>query len=100
MPSQEFRAVIAIEPFDRKRQGFLDSLDLRHHAIGALVPGCPAFRPTGADVGHGQTPHEITRQAVTAMRHRVGLDKAWLRHIPYACLNGNMLLQQRARLGA
>lgn len=82
MPVQEFRPIVAIEPLDRKRQGFLDGLDLRHHTIGTLVPGCPAFRPAGADIGHGQTPHEIPRQAVTAMRHRVGLDKAGLGHIP------------------
>lgn len=40
-----------------------------------------------ADVGYGQAP----RQTVTAMRHRVGLDEAGLRHIPYPGLNGDML---------
>lgn len=87
MPSQEFAAVIAIESPDSKRQGFLNGLDLLHHAIRTLVPGCPAFGPSGAGIGHGQTPHEVARQAVAAMRHCVGLHEAGLCNIPYSRLN-------------
>ena len=32
-----------------------------------LVPGRTALRPTGAEVSHGQTPHEIAHQAIAAM---------------------------------
>lgn len=78
----------------------LNCLDLRHHAISSLVPGCPAFGPAGANIGHGQAPDEVSCQTVTAMRHRVGLDEAWLCDIPYPGLNRNMLLEQRAGLGA
>lgn len=94
MPCQEFRAVIAIEPLYLERQGFLNVLDLRHHAISAFIPGCPAFRPASADVSHGQTPYEVPRQTVAAMRHRIGLDEAGLGYIPYAGLNGDMFLKQ------
>ena len=93
MPSQEFRAVIAVESFDRERQGFLNGLDARHYTTRPFVPGRPTFRPTGTDVGHGQTPNEVACQAITAMRHRIGLDEAGLGDIPCACLNRDMLLE-------
>jgi len=88
MPGQEFRAVIAIEPLDLERQCFLNGFDLRHHAICALVPGSPAFRPAGADIGHGQAPHEVPRKTVAAMCHRVGFNKTVLGYIPHTSLNG------------
>jgi len=72
------RFLIAIEAFQREWQQLLDGLNLVQEALGALVPGGPAFGPAGNDIRHGQTPDEITGQRIATMGDGIGFDKAGL----------------------
>ena len=47
-----------------------------------------------------QTPDEITRQRIATVRHRIRLHEAGQRDIPMRGANRDLILQQRARLGA
>ena len=97
---EEFRAVVAIEAFQRERQQVLDGLNLFQDALRAFVPGGPAFGPAGDDVGHGQTPDEIAGQRIAAVGHGIGFDEARLSFVPVMSANRNLGFQQRTGLGA
>ena len=90
MVIQEFGTIIAIEAEQGERQPGFNILDLRRHAERAFIPGGTILGPAGQDIGHGQTPDEITGQGIAAVRHRIGFHKAG-HFLPYhGLLFGNL----------
>src|SRR5512141_1300304 len=50
MPIQELRAVIAVEPKQRERQGVFDILDLPENLCFAFAPDRSLFCPAGGNI--------------------------------------------------
>lgn len=100
MVIQEFGTIIAIKAEHGKRQPGFNILDLRRHAECTFIPGGAILGPAGQDIGHGQTPDEITGQRVAAVGHRIGFHEAWLGDIPMLGANASLVFEQGARLGA
>lgn len=100
MVIQEFGTIIVIEAEQAERQPGFNILDLRHHAEHAFIPSGAIPGPAGQDIGHGQSPDEITGQGIAAMGHRTGFHKAWLGDLPMLGANADLVFEQGARLGA
>src|SRR5512139_590150 len=50
MPIQELRAVIAVKPKQRERQGVFDILNLLEDFYFAVTPECSLFSPAGGNI--------------------------------------------------
>ena len=78
----------------------LDVAGAFQHAVAAFVPDRASFGPTAAQVGVGQAPDEVPRQARAAVGHAVGFQKTQALLVPNFSLNGYLLAQERARTSA
>lgn len=87
---EELGAVVTVEALEFKDEALLNILDLFENSGGAVVPGGPAFGPSGVDVGQGQTPDKITGQRVSTVGDGIGLHESGLGDIPIVSANGDL----------
>lgn len=57
--SDEFTAVVAIDPTDGERKNFHDVHQCFEHVLLRLVAHPPVHRPSRADIGHRQDEAEL-----------------------------------------
>ena len=96
MPIQELRAIIAVKPKQRERQGVFNVLDLLKDLCFAFTPDRPLFCPAGADIYGVYGIDKITQESLSAMGDGIGLQESWFCLIPLVGLNGDLFSQERA----
>ncbi len=100
MPVHELRAVIRIEAEQAERQGGLDLIESLDYRRPAPPQEGPRFRPRGMDIRHVQRMGKFPVAGVATMRHQVHLRETGKFHVPVVRLEGNIMFEQSARLGA
>lgn len=88
---EELGAVVTVEAFEGEGQALLDILDLLEDPGSAVVPGGPAFGPSGIDVGERQAPDKVTTQGVSAVGDGIGFHEAGLGDIPVVGADRNLI---------
>src|SRR5205085_9639659 len=94
------RTVVAIKAGNGKRRVPFQVRDLFPDARGAFVPSGAHLGPAAEKIRKDQAPDKIPGKRVAAMGHRVGLDETRPANVPVAGADGNVMLEQRAGLGA
>ena len=77
MPIQELRAVIAVKPKQRERQGVFDILNLLKDLCFAFTPDRPLFCPAGADIYGVYGIGKLAQESLPAMGDGIGLQEPW-----------------------
>src|SRR5512139_1760493 len=75
MPIQELRAVIAVQPKQRERQGIFDILDLRKDVCFAFSPDGTLFCPAGSNIHGVYGIGKLAEEILPAMGDGVGLQE-------------------------
>src|SRR5512139_2126754 len=96
MPIQELRAVIAVKPKQRERQGIFDILDLREDLCFAFAPDRSLFCPAGSNIHGVYGVDKIAEESPTTMGDGVGLQESLFCLIPLVGLNGDLFSQEGA----
>jgi hypothetical protein len=96
MPIQELRAVIAVKPKQRERQGVFDILDLPKDLCFAFTPNRSLFCPAGSNIYGVYGVDKITQETFPAMGDGIGFQESWLCLIPLVGFNGDLFSQEGA----
>src|SRR5512139_3480452 len=75
MPIQELRAVIAVKPKQRKRQGVFDILNLRKNLCFPFTPDRSLFCPAGSNIHGVYGIGKLAKETLSAMGEGVGLQE-------------------------
>ena len=99
VPLEELGAVITIEAKDGKGQRGFDGDQLFQDATLAFAPDRALFSPAGGDIGNVEGEDERPGHGVIAVSHGIGLKEPGPRLIPLVGFDGDVVLEERARLG-
>ena len=94
MPIQELRAVIAVEPKQRERQGVFDILDLSENLCFAFAPDRSLFGPAGGNIHGIYGIGKLAQERLPAMGYGIGLQESRLGLIPLVGFNGDLFSQE------
>ena len=97
MPIQELRAVIAVKPKQRERQGVFDILDLLKDVRFAFAPDGSLFRPACCNIDGVNGVDKLAEQRLPTMGDGIGLQESWLGLIPLVGLKRDLFFQEGAR---
>ena len=97
---EELRTVVAVKACAGEGGLPFPVGDLFLAARRAFVPDGPQLGPTAENVRQDEAPDKIAGQRAAAVRHRVGFDETRTRDVPVAGADGEVMFEQRARLGA
>lgn len=97
---EELTAVVAVKSLHRKPHAGLDPAQTNANFSPAVAPKPGQLRPAGVDVGEGQTPHELTAAAASAVRNRVRFQPARSVNLPRPAANRNGGFEPMTRAAA
>ncbi len=96
MPIQELRAVIAVKPKQRERQGVFDILDLLEDLCFPFAPDRSLFCPAGGNIYGVYGIGKLAEESLPAMGDGIRFQESWLCLIPLVGLNGDLFSQEGA----
>ena len=96
----ELRAIVGVDAPERKGQGLAELGEGRLDRALALAEHGGGLDPGGVDVGEVEGVHELALAQAAAMRHEIDLGEAGDGHVPAIGLEGDVMFEQGARLGA
>jgi len=94
MPIEELRAVIAVKPKQRERQGVFDIVNLPKDLCFAFAPESSLFCPAGGDIDGVDGIGKLTKQGLSTVGDGIGLQESWLGFIPLVGFNGICFLRR------
>ena len=96
MPIQELRAVIAVIPKQRERQGVFDIPDLLEDLCFAFAPDRSLFGPASGNIHGVDGLGELAEESLPAMGDGISLQESWFGLVPLVGLNGDLFSQESA----
>jgi len=95
----ELGAVIRVDPPQPERQAAAHLIHGRNDPLLGLSQHGPSLHPGAVDVGLVQRVDEFPLATVSRMGDQIDLGKAGDAHLPAIGLDGDMVFEQRSRLG-
>jgi len=99
MPIKEFRAIIAVKPEQREREGIFNVLDLFKDFCFPFPPDGSLFCPARGDIHGIEGINEIPQETLSAVGDSIGLQESGFAFIPLVGFDGDLFSKEGAGFG-